>query len=165
MALVLPLLLLIVFGIIEFGTTYSNYLGLRDGVRQAARSGSVGNMGTTTSCNLVGAGEASTQVQRLMCLTKAQTGLDTAQVRVKIMSANSSFSGAGTFAKNDALIVCAQIPTKSVTGFVGTALTGKTLRTKVAMRIERSDLIATAGDEDAPTGGNWSWCTYQALAV
>ncbi len=167
MALVLPLLLMIVFGIIEFGTTYSNYLGLRDGVRQAARSGSVGNMGSTESCNLVGAGEASSEVRQLMCLTKAQTGLDTSQVRVKIISANSTFSDAGTFAKNDALIVCAQIPTKAVTGFLGTALTGKTLRTKVAMRIERSDLdlVATAGDEDPPTGENWSWCTYQALAV
>lgn len=165
MALVLPLLLLIVFGIIEFGTTYANYIGLRDGVRQAARSGSVGTMGSTTSCDLVGAGEASTEIRRLMCLTKSQTGLDTEQVRVKIMSADPSFSGPGTFAKNDALIVCAQIPTEAVTGFLGTALTGNTLRTKVAMRIEDSDLVATAGDEDPPTGQDWSWCTYQSLAV
>ena len=165
MALVLPLLLLIVFGIIEFGTTYSNYIGLRDGVRNSARSGAVGSFGTNTTCNLTGADEASTVVRRLMCLTKTQTGLNSAQVRVKIMSANPSFTGAGTFQKNEALIVCAQIPTKAVTGFLGTALTGKTLRTKVAMRIERSDIVATAGDEDPPTGQNWSWCTYQALAV
>jgi len=165
MALVLPLLLLIVFGIIEFGTTYSNYIGLRDGVRNSARAGAVGSFGTNSSCNLVGADEASTVVKRLMCLTKAQTGLDTTQVRVKIMSANPSFTGPGTFAKNEALIVCAQIPTKAVTGFLGSALTGKTLRTKVAMRIERSDITATAGDEDPPTGQSWSWCTYQALAI
>jgi Flp pilus assembly protein TadG len=165
MVLVLPLLLMIVFGVIEFGTTYSNYIGLRDGVRQAARSAAVGNLGSTTSCDLVGADEASTNVKRLMCLTKAETGLNTAQVRVKVISANSDFTGAGTFAKNDAVIVCAQIPTTAVTGFLGSALTGKVLRTKVAMRIERSDLVATAGDEDAPTGQDWSWCTYQALAV
>jgi Flp pilus assembly protein TadG len=165
MALVMPLLLLVVFGIIEFGTTYNNYLGLRDGVRQAARSGAVGNMGSTTDCDLVGAGEASTNVQQLMCLTKSQTGLDPSQVRVKVMSADSSFGGAGAFAKNDALIVCAQIPTQAVTGFLGTALTGKVLRTKVAMRVESSDLVATAGDEDPPSGEDWSWCTYQALAV
>jgi hypothetical protein len=165
MVLVLPLLLMIVFGIIEFGTTYSNYIGLRDGVRQAARSAAVGNMGTSTDCNLVGANEASSEVRRLMCLTKAQAGLDPTQVRVKVISADSSFSGEGTFAKNDAVIVCAQIPTKAVTGFLGSALAGHTLRTKVAMRIERSDLVATAGDEDAPPGEDWSWCTYQALAV
>ena len=165
MALVLPLLLLIVFGIIEFGTTYSNYLGLRDGVRQSARSGAVGNFGQSTTCGLEDADEASVSSKRLMCLTKRQTGLNFDQVRVKIMSANSTFTGAGNFAKNDALIVCAQISTNAVTGFLGTALAGKTLRTKVAMRIERSDIVATPGEEDPPTGGNWSWCTYQALAV
>jgi len=100
-----------------------------------------------------------------MCLTKRQTGLDPNQVRVKIISANSTFTGPGTFAKNDALIVCAQIPTKAVTGFLASALTGKVLRTKVAMRIERSDIVATAGEETPPPGQDWSWCTYQALAV
>lgn len=165
MALVLPLLMLIVFGIIEFGTTYSNYLGLRDGVRNAARSGAVGNFGQTSFCGLEDADEASASIQRLMCLTKRATGLNQDQVRVKILSANSTFSGAGTFAKNDALIVCAQVKTSAVTGFLGSALSGKFLRTKVAMRIERSDIVATAGEEDPPPGGNWSWCTYQALAL
>jgi len=164
-ALVMPLLLLVVFGIIEFGTTYSNYIGLRDGVRQAARSGAVGNFGQSSSCGLEDADEASVTIQRLMCLTKRQTGLDPNQVRVKIISANSTFTGPGTFAKNDALIVCAQIPTKAVTGFLASALTGKVLRTKVAMRIERSDIVATAGEETPPPGQDWSWCTYQALAV
>jgi Flp pilus assembly protein TadG len=138
MALVLPLLLMIVFGVVEFGATYSNFINLRDGVRNAARSASVGNFGTTTSCNLTGASEASTNVQRLMCLTKQEAGLDTTQLRVKVLSADSTFATSGTFAKNDGIIICAQIPTKAMTGFLSTALTGKTLQTKVAMRIERS---------------------------
>jgi hypothetical protein len=165
MALVLPLLLMLAFGIIEFGTTYSNYIGLRDGVRNAARSGAVGNMGQSSNCGLEDADEASVQVKRLMCLTKRQVGLDQDALRVKIMSANSTFTGAGTFQKNDALIICAQIPTEAITGFLGQALTGKVLRTKVAMRIERSDLIAEAGEETPPDGADWSWCTYQALSV
>ena len=164
MALVLPLLLMIVFGVVEFGATYSNFINLRDGVRNAARSASVGNFGTTTSCNLTGAGEASTNVQRLMCLTKQETGLDTTQLRVKVLSADSTFATAGTFAKNDGIIICAQIPTKAMTGFLSNALTGRTLQTKVAMRIEKSDITATAGDETAPTGRDWSWCTYSAFS-
>jgi Flp pilus assembly protein TadG len=164
MALVLPLLCMILFGVIEFGSTYNNYISLRDGVRQAARSASVGNFGTTTSCDLDGASEASTNVRRLMCLTKEQTGLDPTKLRVKVLSADSSFSGAGTFAKNDGIIVCAQMATQAVTGFLSDALTGNTLRTKIAMRIERSDITATAGDETAPTGKDWSWCTYSAFS-
>jgi hypothetical protein len=100
-----------------------------------------------------------------MCLTKEQAGLDATEMRVKVLSANSDFTGDGTFQKNEAVVICAQIPTKAVTGFLGQALTGHTLRTKVAMRIERSDLTATAGDEDAPDGEDWSWCTYEALSV
>src|SRR5262249_5874769 len=42
-ALLLPLLLLIVMGIVTFGITYSNFISLRDGVRQGARNGAVGN--------------------------------------------------------------------------------------------------------------------------
>jgi hypothetical protein len=164
MALVLPLLLMIVFGVVEFGMTYSNYINLRDGVRNAARSASVGSFGTTTSCNLTGASEASTNVQRLMCLAKQESGLDPTQLRVKVLSADSTFANAGTFAKNDGIIICAQMPTQAVTGFLSSALTGKTLRTKIAMRIERSDITATAGDETAPTGRDWSWCTYSAYS-
>jgi Flp pilus assembly protein TadG len=164
MALVLPIIMMVLFGVIEFGATYNNFISLRDGTRNAARSASVGNFGTTTSCDLTGAGEASTNVQRLMCLTKEQIGLDTSKLRVKVLSADSTFAGAGTFAKNEGIIVCAQIPTTALTGFLSTALTGKTLRTKVAMRIERSDITATAGDETAPTGRDWSWCTYSAYS-
>ena len=165
MALVLPLLMMVVFGVIEFGTTYNNYISLRDGVRQSARLAVVGNTtGISTSCNLVGADEASTTVKRIMCLTKREIGLDQTQVRVKVMTATPTFTGVGTFSKNDALIICAQIPTKAVTGFLTTALTGNTLRTKLAMRIEKGDFSAIAGDEDPPTGKDWSWCTYDAVS-
>ena len=86
MALVLPIIMMVLFGVIEFGATYNNFISLRDGTRNAARSASVGNFGTTTSCDLTGAGEASTNVQRLMCLTKEQIGLDTSKLRVKVVS-------------------------------------------------------------------------------
>lgn len=164
MALVLPILMMVLFGVVEFGATYNNYINLRDGVRNAARSASVGNFGTTDGCDLTGGTEASTNVRRLMCLTKEQTGLNEENLRIKVLTANADFTGAGTFAKNDAIIICAQIPTQAMTGFLSTALTGKTLRTKVAMRIERSDITATAGDEHAPTGRDWSWCTYSAFS-
>lgn len=163
-ALVLPLLLLVVFGIVEFGATYSSYLGLRDGVRQAARAGVVNNVGTDTTCSLAGATGASTTMRSLLCLTKAETGLDPAAVRVKVLSADPSFAGTGTFAKNDALIVCAQVPTRGLTGLIGPILAGKALRTKVAMRIESGDLAGAAVAEDPPTGQDWSWCTTSAAA-
>ena len=44
-ALVVPILLLLVFGIIEYGLWFSDSLSTRQGVREAARQGVVANFG------------------------------------------------------------------------------------------------------------------------
>ena len=62
-----------------------------------------------------GASEASTNIQELMCLTKSEIGLDTSDVRVKVLSGGSDFETAGTFSKDDSIIVCAQYPLQSIT--------------------------------------------------
>jgi len=48
-ALVLPLLVMLVFGIIDYGLLYNNSLSLRQGIRESARQGVVRNF-TTTGC-------------------------------------------------------------------------------------------------------------------
>jgi hypothetical protein len=163
LAIVLPLLVLIVFGVVEFGVVYNDYISIRDGVRQAAREGSVGNFGpaatTGAPCYLTGAAGASDNIKSLMCLTKAEIGLDSSKVRVKVLSGAPAFTGTGTFAKNDSLIVCAQYPVDSITGVIGTFIDGRALQTRTAFRIEKSDITATAGEETPPAGRDWSWCT------
>ena len=165
-AIVLPLLIVIVFGIIEFGLAWSNNVAIRQGVREAARQGAVGNFGPTYStgdpCHLTGASGATSNMKNLMCLAKARIGLDGSKLRVKILSANASFSGSGTFSKADSIIVCAQYPLESVTGLFSGIIGDGTLRSKTAMRIELSDMVATGGEETPPTGGSWSWCTVSS---
>src|SRR6478752_9850327 len=75
LAIILPIFLLLVFGVIQFGITYNNLITLRQGTREAARQGAVGNFGSTTSCSLNGA-TGSTDIQKLMCLAKQQVGLN-----------------------------------------------------------------------------------------
>lgn len=41
-ALVLPILVFLLFGVIQFGITFNNYITLTDAVRAGARKGSVG---------------------------------------------------------------------------------------------------------------------------
>jgi len=163
LAIALPILILLVFGLVEFGVTYNDYISIRDGARQAAREGSVGNFGpaatTGAPCHLAGAATASDNIKRLICLTKAEIGLDSTKVRVKVLSGAPAFVGAGTFAKNDSLIVCAQYPVDAVTGVMGQFLDGRSLQSKTAFRIEKSDIVATAGEETPPSGRDWSWCT------
>lgn len=170
-ALILPLLVLVVFGIIEFGATFNNYQAVRQGVREAAREGAVGDFGPeldespNTDCELTGASEASENVQQLMCLTKAEIGLDKGDVRVKVLSGGADFATAGTFSQDDSMIVCAQYPLHSITSLFSPFLGGKYLRSKASIRIEDTNIGVSSpyatqgGEEDAPSGGNWNWCT------
>jgi len=168
LAIALPILMLLVFGTIEFGIAYNDQITLRQGVREAARQGAVGNFGPAYTagapCHLTGASTASTNVKDLMCLTKSRIGLDASLVRVKVLSGASDFSSTGTFAKADSLIVCAQYPLKAVTGMFSSFLGHATLRTKTTMRIELTDIVATSGEETAPSGGDWSWCTVSSAS-
>jgi len=48
LALLLPLLLMIIFGIFAFGSAYSNYLGISNGAREGARMAAVGTYSEAT---------------------------------------------------------------------------------------------------------------------
>lgn len=152
-AIVFPILALIVLGIIQFGSTYNNYESVRQGVRDAARQGVVGQFGSSTSCGLTGLSVANTQTQELMCLTKTFVGLGNG-TRVKILVLDNV-----TAPPNGALVVCAQYPQPSSTGLMNQFLGGKMLHTQVQMRIEKALSPAPIADgETAPSGGSWSWC-------
>ena len=166
LAIILPLFLVLVFGVIQFGLTYNNLITLRQGTREAARQGAVGNFGSTTSCSLTGVtGSPSSDVQKLMCLAKSQIGLKYSNTRVKILSGSADFTSAGTFQKGESLIVCVEYPVDAMAKFVTPVLGSATLKTKTAMRIETSyTSTETGGYETALSGGDWSWCTVSGSA-
>jgi Flp pilus assembly protein TadG len=158
-ALVLPILVLLVFGVIEFGTTYNNYLSIRGGAREGARQADVGNFGTNQTCtggaaNTYGGG--NTQTQELICLTKDRIGLDNSLVRVDVVV------GGGSYAVGNPVVVCAAMPIQSLTGLFSPFLNNKYLKTKVQTRVENINASALAsGHEDDPTGASpaWNWCS------
>jgi Flp pilus assembly protein TadG len=166
LAIILPLFLAIVFGVIEFGITYNNLITIRQGTREAARQGAVGNFGSTTSCSLTGlSGSPSTDIQKLMCLAKQQIGLSYANTRVKVMSGSADFTSSGTFQKGEAIIVCVEYPVDSMAKFVSPVLGSAVLKSKTSMRIETSySNTETGGQETALSSGNWSWCTVSGAA-
>jgi len=166
LAIILPIFLLLVFGVIQFGITYNNEITIRQGTREAARQGAVGNFGSTTSCSLTGlTGSPSADIQKLMCLTKQQIGLSYSNTRVKILSGSADFSSSGSFQKGEALIVCAQYPVDSMAKFVSPVLGSTFLKSKTSMRIEASYTNSETGGQEAPlSGSNWSWCTVSGAA-
>jgi hypothetical protein len=151
-ALLAPIFVALVMGIIDFGIGLSDNLALRQGVREGARQAVVGNVGTDSSCTVTGT-SPGTDTKRLMCLTKDRIGGNAADIRVKV-------DVLGTYQRGTSILICAQRPFASTTGFYAAFASGKQLQNKLRMRIE--DVVATTiadATETPPTGGDWSWCT------
>ena len=87
----------------------------------------------------------------MVCLAKDRIGLDEADTRIKVIVEGSGAAG-------DALVVCAQYPGSSRTGFFGFLLNSKVLRSRTNMRIEQSGSLSSV-EETAWDSGGWSDCT------
>ena len=143
-ALVVPLFLVLLFGIVDFGLALNDYNSVRQGVREGAREGVVGELGS--ACTGTGS-------QRLTCLTEDRIGLDAADTRVRIQLE-------GAYAVGEQLTVCAQHPIVSSTGMFEPFLGGKVIQSKITMRIESldADNPITTTQESALPGKDWAWC-------
>ena len=71
--MILPVLLILVFGIIDFGLGMHSYVTLANGVREGARYAAVGNQaGTVTDCD----GVTNDTVYGRLCITTGNLNLD-----------------------------------------------------------------------------------------
>jgi len=164
--MVAPILVILAMGVIDFGSVYNNWSGMRQGVWAGARAGSVTNFGGGASCPLTfsGGGSApSADLQSLMCLTKGEIGLSESSVRIDILISDPTLQTSGaSWQMGGGLTVCAQAAITSATGALGAVLSGHWLRSKTTIRIEQaSPNIETQGFEVDPSGQGWSWCTAQ----
>ena len=125
-AIVLPILALLIFGIIDFGSIFSDYHALRSGTRDGARDAVVLNWGTTASCP---GSTGTAPVSNLICRVKDKAGLGDG-VRVGVWTPGGWQVGA-------TLRVCAQYPMNSTSGVTSPFVNGKALTAKVEFRIEQ----------------------------
>lgn len=146
----LPLLVMLVFGIIDYGLLYNNSLSLRQGIRESARQGVVRNF-TTTGCT------TGTDLVNLVCKTdKTVAGVGgTAYSKVVVPQG---------WTKGKPLKVCSMVKTHGATGLVPYP-SGGWLKQQVQMSIEADTAplptgLTTASDPlPAGSGVNWAWCT------
>lgn len=145
-ALIMPVFLLLVMGVIDFGATFNDYNSVRQGVREGARQAVVADwdLGSCTS------GSSSA---RVACVTTDRIGLDPARTRVRVQLE-------GDYQPGEQLTVCAMYGAGSMTGLFGPFLDGRVLTSHITMRIEQIDDVAplTTYDEGALAGQDWSWC-------
>ena len=147
-AMILPLVVILFMGIIDFGLAIADYNSLRQGDREGVRRAVVADVGLDTSCTIDGTAPTP-DTAALVCLTKEKTGLADADTRIAVVLDSS-------YTEGDAIILCAQYPLRSRTGFFSFLLNDKVVHSQVDMRIERATLDIQAFAE---TGGEgWSWC-------
>lgn len=150
-ALVAPILLLLVFGIIEYGLWFSDSLATRQGVREAARQGVVANFGESSSCGLIGAsGDANAQA--LMCTAQERIGGITGDPAVMVAVPEG-------WARGNPLVVCSQLKVGVGTGIIPLP-NDRIIRSQVEMAIENAapGTTMSTGFETPPAGADWSWC-------
>jgi Flp pilus assembly protein TadG len=141
---VFPLL----FGMIQYGMFFNDYLQVRQGVRQGARTGVVQT--PITDC-----GSATDYAGQIKCHTAGQISPVTGTVAVRVATP-------GGWLKGKPLLVCAVVKTAGSGGLVPMPSGGFVLA-KTQMSIEQDATAPTgtfpATDSPDPTGKNWAWCS------
>jgi Flp pilus assembly protein TadG len=145
-ALIVPVLMLLVMGILDYGRFYFDSVSLRQGAREAARQAVVQVYAPScTSQTTVGA--------KIACSAKAasDTTIGTPAVYIPAVP--------GGWAQGSQLLVCMQSKERG-TGFVPFPA-GGILKTKTYMSIEVGTPVVdpTYTADAAPSGSNWTWCS------
>jgi Flp pilus assembly protein TadG len=144
-ALLVPLLILLLFGIVDYGLWFNDSLNVRQGVREAARQGVVQNINDAT-CTTGG------KMQQLACITKSQIGAVTGDTYVKVSAPNG-------WERGKPLVVCGMVDADAVTGLVPLPSSGLvTSRTQMSIEVEFPVLSPTSHTDAAPAGADWTWC-------
>lgn len=135
-ALVVPILLLLVFGIIDYGAVYADSISARNGVREAARQGVVSNFnnGGTTLADVATA-------------ARSNIGAISGTASTKAFAPNG-------WVKGKPLVVCAEIPNPGIIRFVPLP---NQLRARVELSIE-TDTLPPASPIPTNAGSWSSWC-------
>ncbi|MDQ2678033.1 MAG: pilus assembly protein [Actinomycetota bacterium] len=145
-ALVLPVFLLLVMGMIDFGLTLNDYNSVRQGVREGARQVVVADW-DLPGCT------SGTSSERAQCVTSSRIDLDPARTRTRIQVETDYEPG-------EQMTVCSMYQARSTTGMFSVLLDPVVLRSRITMRIEQIDAVAplTTSSPAPLPGQDWSWC-------
>ncbi len=152
-ALVAPVVLVILFGVLTWGLWLNDAMNLRQGVREASRQGVVNNFGPTTSCGASYGVTPSPDIQALVCQTKAAGNGITGDTVVKVLLP-------GGWVRGQSLVVCTMIKSDRIPSMLPLPDHGIiTSSSQMAIEVADPGQVESAGYENPPAGADWSWCT------
>ena len=175
-ALVLPLIVTLLLGAVDMGFYLNDTSKLRSAVREAGRRASARGYGNTVCPATLDQYEEATytspsraaETSKVVCLTKLfayEAGLD-ARVATRVFSFDSNgvvLPGRDQlWNSGNALVVCAQIQSRSRTGLLGPLLDNQIIESRVVMRISDSMVDGPGEAAEAPLNGDWSRCTVSS---
>jgi len=139
---VFPLL----FGMIQYGLLFNDYLQVRQGVRQGARTGVVQTMPACAG--------ATTTAPLIKCYTKDQVAPVTGTVAARVVAPSG-------WAKGNPLLVCAVVKSAASGGIVPVPNEGYVkAKTQMAIEVDTPAPTGTFPSTDTdPSGDGWSWCS------
>jgi Flp pilus assembly protein TadG len=158
LAIALPILIVFLFAIVDFGFTFNDWMSVRQGGRDGLRQAIVNTTptapgGGTWSCTTAGftgtAPAAGSSAMNMVCFVKARVGLDPSNTRVKIYFAS-------TYTAGQPVKVCVQYKASSRTGAFSGLLNSRVLSTEVESLIEQDD-PTMAPVEETPIAGGPGW--------
>ena len=175
-ALVLPILVTLLLGAVDMGFYLNDTSKLRSAVREAGRRASAGGYGNTNcpsgygqsgSANYATGNPRAIETSKVVCLAKLfayESGLD-ARVATRVASIAGGVVlavGDESWQAGNALVLCAQINSRSRTGFLGPLLNDRIIQSQVTMRIMDNLPYGSVGPGQATEtalAGDWSKCT------
>jgi hypothetical protein len=142
-ALILPLLLLLVMGGIDYGLYLNDTMVVRDSARNAARSGVVGTFASEPGC-------PGAPLRQVACSAakgaSGATGSPRAHVELP-----------AAWQPGQPLVVCAELADRARIGLVPMPGDG-VVRARVEFAVENGDVVVTDTAASYGGGGGWSWC-------
>ncbi len=140
-ALVVPILLMVLFAILQYGLYFNDALGASQGTRATVRQGAVGNFN----------GAGGTNMAKLQSMTKTSIGALTGPTYVRVVPP-------AEWKQGQPLTVCAMVRSDAL-NFLPLPNDGW-IRQRIQMPIEQDSVESMGGTvSDTAPGQNWNWCT------
>jgi len=154
--LILPLTVLILFALIDFGLIFNGYTTMRNGVQAGARLASVNNYAYTGTklCN----GGSTDPTSQMVCSVTSSIGSLYGVVpgSLHVGIALTSVTNAGQAGQN--VTVCATGTLNSTTGLLGKLLLGQTMKATSTLLVVQTPNYSSFGSGSSPV-------TYGSVAV
>jgi hypothetical protein len=157
-AVLIPVLLTILFGVIEYGMWFTDSVGLRHGARETARNGVVQRW-DGGGCQRGPLPGASPHLSDLACTAARVTPRTSGDLLVRIEVLDATGTPTSTWTVGGTLRICLMNQHHSLSGMVPLPRQGL-ITSQVDMAIERADpgQQEVGGWDAPPAGSDWSWC-------